>query len=250
MCRSEIVLDVGDGGLVQVEDRILQEGREGGGHDPDDVDPRHTIGGEADEGQARLLALPVELDDGARQQRDEVSLPDFRLQQVDGDGDGPLQAEGEDAGLQAARLLVDVQDLFRHFRPSDEVGGQVYLGEIRTHVSLFWGGFSLRGYGCRSVSGRPPAGGGGAGQRVAKIRLFSANGAKAGRFFLRGARKAGRTRVGAVSHAVLRVFEGYWLMVDGSRCLGLDATKVSQMFGTAKNGGAIKGLFSVRILEK
>jgi len=104
--------------------------------------------------------------------------------------------------------------------------------------------------GCRSGSGRPPAGGGGAGQRVAKIRLFSANGARAGRFFCAVREKRGGRGVGAVSHAVLRGFEGYWLMVDGSRCLGLDATKVSQMFGTAKNGGGIKGLFSVRILEK
>ena len=53
-----------------------------------------------------------------------------------------------------------------------------------------------------------------------------------------------------MSHAVLRVFEGYWLMVDGSRCLGLDATKVSQMFGTAKNGGAIKGLFFCKDFRK
>ena len=77
-------------------------------------------------------------DDGARQQRHEVALLDFRIHQVDGYGDGAFEAQGEDAGLQPARLLVYVQNVLGHIRPGNDVYREVYMWKIHNGNAIFW----------------------------------------------------------------------------------------------------------------
>lgn len=136
--QGEIVLEVGGQCRFDVEHGRPQDGGERVQGRLYDVHFRDALFGEAHEADAHLLVLGIELDDGARQQRHEVALLDFRIHQVDGYGDGAFEAQGEDAGLQPARLLVYVQNVLGHIRPGNDVYREVYMWKIHNGNAIFW----------------------------------------------------------------------------------------------------------------
>ena len=93
--------------------------------------------GKSGKADAHFLLLPVKLDDGARKQDDEVALLDFGIHKIDGYRDGAFGAQGEDTCFQPARLLVDVQDVFRDICPCNQVYGEVDVWKFHKRCR-FW----------------------------------------------------------------------------------------------------------------
>ena len=80
---------------------------------------------------------PVKLDDGARKQYDEVALPDFGIYKIDGYVMEPSVHKAKIHAFSLARLLVDVQDVFRDICPCNQVYGKVDVWKFHKRCR-FW----------------------------------------------------------------------------------------------------------------